>query len=164
MDYINELIGRYQNKGLLIDTNLLLLYFVGAYDPERIPRFKRTMSFTVDEFWLLAKFYSTFNKVITTPNILTEVSNLLGQLSEDLRQSFYTEFAKRIPDFEEHYTTSARVSAADHFIRFGLTDSGIADLVQGNYLVLTDDLRLARYLENRQIDVINFNHLRPLTW
>ena len=74
------------------------------------------------------------------------------------------DFAKRIPDFEEHYTPSARVSSATHFNRLGLTDSGIADLVKGNYLVLTDDFPLAGYLENRQIDVINFNNLRSLTW
>ena len=164
MEYINLLISRYRSKGLLIDTNLLLLYFVGASDPERIPRFKRTKAFKVEEFWLLAEFYSKFNKVITTPNILTEVSNLLGQLSEDLRYSFYDDFAKRIPAFEEYYTPSASISSATHFNRLGLTDSGIADLVKGNYLVLTDDFPLAGYLENRQIDVINFNNLRSLNW
>jgi rRNA-processing protein FCF1 len=164
MDYIKLLISRYRGNGLLIDTNLLLLYFVGASDLERVPKFKRTSSFTVEEFWLLAEFYDKFERVVTTPNILTEVSNLLGQLGEDLRKSFYAGFAKRIPDFEEFYTPSRTISATAHFNRFGLTDSGITDLVKDKYLVLTDDASLARYLENRQIDVINFNHLRRLTW
>ena len=75
MEYINELVSRYQNKGLLIDTNLLLLYFIGNYDPNRIPGFKRTMAFTVDEFWLLIGFLGVFDKLVTTPNVLTEVSN-----------------------------------------------------------------------------------------
>lgn len=164
MEYINELVARYQNKGLLIDTNLLLLYFIGAYDPDRIPKFKRTMAFTVDEFWLLASFLDVFDKLVTTPNVLTEVSNLSGQLAENLRAPFYSDFSNRIPLLEEHYVTSVSVSSSVHFNRFGLTDSGIVQLVRDNYLVLTDDLKLVRYLQNLGIDVVNFNHIRPLAW
>jgi hypothetical protein len=164
MEYINELVARYQNKGLLIDTNLLLLYFIGAYDPDRIPKFKRTMAFTVDEFWLLASFLDVFDKLVTTPNVLTEVSNLSGQLAENLRAPFYSDFSNRIPLLEEHYVTSVSVSSSVHFNRFGLTDSGIVQLVRDNYLVLTDDLKLVGYLQNLGIDVVNFNHIRPLAW
>jgi hypothetical protein len=32
----------YRNKGLLIDTNLLLLFFVGLHNRKGIQRFKRT--------------------------------------------------------------------------------------------------------------------------
>jgi rRNA-processing protein FCF1 len=164
MEYINELVARYQNKGLLIDTNLLLLYFIGAYDPDRIPKFKRTMAFTVDEFRLLASFLDVFDKLVTTPNVLTEVSNLSGQLAENLRAPFYSDFSNRIPLLEEHYVTSVSVSSSVHFNRFGLTDSGIVQLVRDNYLVLTDDLKLVGYLQNLGIDVVNFNHIRPLAW
>ena len=101
MEHINELVVRYQNKGLLIDTNLLLLYFIGAYDPTRIPKFKRTMAFTIDEFWFLVKFLGVFNKLVTTPNVLTEVSNLSGQLAENLR-FFYLTLVTAF-QLEEHY-------------------------------------------------------------
>ena len=164
MDYVSELLGRYRSKGLLIDTNLLLLYFVGTYDPDRIQRFKRTMAFTVDEFLLLSTVLNYFTTVVTTPNILTEVSNLSGQLPGDLRSDFYSNFAKRIPLMEEHYRTSASLSSSAHFNRFGLTDSGIVYTVKGNYLVLTDDLELYAYLLNLDIDAINFNHIRALSW
>jgi hypothetical protein len=164
MEYIEALIARYRHKGLLIDTNLLLLYFVGKNDPERIPRFKRTMAFTIPEFWLLEHFFDVFDKVITTPNVLTEVSNLLGGLPENLHSSFFSDFGTRIPSLEEHYTSSTSISSSTHFNQFGLTDCGIVELVKDNYLVLTDDLPLAGYLENRNIDVINFNHLRTFVW
>lgn len=164
MEYIKELMARYRTKGLLVDTNLLLVYFVGKYDPERVPQFKNTMKFSADEFLLLARFLDAFDNVITTPNVLTEVSNLSGQLAENLRTAFYANFAKSISRFEEHYSSSASIATSAHFDRFGLTDSGIAELVKGNYLVLTDDLSLFGYLQNRGIDAINFNHLRPLAW
>jgi hypothetical protein len=164
MEYINELVARYQNKGLLIDTNLLLLYFIGAFDPDRIPKFKRTMAFTVNEFWLLMTFLKVFDKLVTTPNVLTEVSNLSGQLAENLRVPFYSDFADRIPLLEEHYVPSVGASSMAHFSKIGLTDSAIVRLVKDKYLVLTDDLNLVGYLQNRSIDVINFNHIRTLAW
>src|SRR5205807_8110288 len=111
--------------GLLVDTNLLLLYFVGMYDQERIPRFKRTLTFTIEEFVLLASIFDSFDKVITTPNILTEVSNLSSQLPTNLHTHFYGYFASLIPFLEEHYTASGTISASTHFSKFGLTDAGI---------------------------------------
>lgn len=164
MDYVIEMISRYKTKGLLIDTNLLLLYFIGMYDQDRIPRFKRTMAFTIDEFILLALIFESFDRIITTPNILTEVSDFSGQLPRDLHSYFYGDFATRIPILEERYTASGAISASAHFNKFGLTDSGIVDTVKGNYLVLTDDLELFGYLQNLGIDAINFNHIRSLAW
>ena len=37
-------------------------------------------------------------------------------------------------------------------------------LVQGQYLVLTDDFRLSQYLPKIQVDAINFNHIRMYNW
>lgn len=34
----------------------------------------------------------------------------------------------------------------------------------GKYLVLTDDLKLANYLQSVEIDVINFNNIRLFNW
>src|SRR5438874_3180457 len=129
MEHIATLVSRYQNEGLLIDTNLLLLYFIGNYDPERIPKFKRTMTFTIDEFWLLVRFLDVFNRIVTTPNVLTEVSNLSGNLAENLHAPFFSDFANRIPLLEEHYVPSIDASSLVQFNKFGLTDSGIVQLV-----------------------------------
>jgi hypothetical protein len=164
MDYFEELLYRYQNKGLLIDTNLLLVYFVGSYDPYRISKFKRTIAFTVEDFYTLSAIFRFFAKVVTTPNILTEVSNLSNQLPEDIKPSYYSEFAKQIVAIEEQYTTSIKISTLGHFKKFGLTDSGIIDLVKDRYLVLTDDLKLVSYLQNVGIDALNFNNIRTLNW
>ena len=39
------LIEKYASRGVLVDTNILLLFVVGAFDRELIPRFKRTSHF-----------------------------------------------------------------------------------------------------------------------
>ena len=83
MNYAEQLLVRYRSRGVLVDTNLLLLYFVGLYNPSLIPQFKRTRIFTVNDFDVLQNFIALFSKVVTTPDILTEVSNLSNQLAEN---------------------------------------------------------------------------------
>ncbi len=162
--HLELLLARYKSKGLLVDTNLLLLYFVGAYDPHRIPKFKRTMTFVVEDFYTLLGFFNNFRRVVPTSNILTEVNSLAGQLPDDLKASFNPVFAERLTGLEEHYAKSEKLSQLPHFDKFGLTDAGIVDLAQGRYLVLTDDFRLFGYLQRLGVDAINFNHVRTLRW
>ncbi len=77
-DHVLQLVERYRSRGVLVDSNVLLLYFVGAYQRQLVPRFKRTAQFTVEDYDLLVHFLSNFRRIVTTPNILTEVNGLLG--------------------------------------------------------------------------------------
>jgi hypothetical protein len=150
----------YRWEGLLIDSNLLLLLFVGLCDRNRIQKFKRTAQFTIRDFERLAAFIGRFKEVVTTPSILTEVSNLLGQLPDSLKYSFYRHFAHAMKNMHEQYTPSQELGNEKGFPRFGLTDTAILQAASGRYLVLSDDLRLTRYLLSQNITVINFNQLR----
>jgi len=159
-DYLEAVVSKYRTKGALVDTNLLLLYFVGRYDEEQIPRFKRTKVYTIDDFTLLAVFLARFQCLVTTPNILTEVSNLSGQLPEPAKTVYFQEFKRQVRILEENYWPSVQACESPYLERLGLTDSVIADISKDKYLVLTDDLRLSGFLEKLRIDVINFNHIR----
>jgi hypothetical protein len=150
----------YRWEGLLIDSNLLLLLFVGLRDRDRIQKFKRTAQFTIRDFDRLAAFIKRFKEVVTMPSILTEVSNLLGQLPETLRYYSWQHFAHGLKNLREHYTPSQELGDESTFPKFGLTDTAILHAAGGKYLVLTDDFRLAHYLVGQNIDVINFNQLR----
>jgi rRNA-processing protein FCF1 len=122
------------------------------------------MIFAVEDFFTLLRFFEYFSKVVTTPNILTEVNSLANQLPDNIKVAFYPKFAEQIATLQEHYMESAKLSSTSYFIKLGLTDSGILDLAQGKYLVLTDDFPLAGRLEKQGIDVINFNHVRTMNW
>jgi hypothetical protein len=91
-EIINQLIVRYKQAGIMVDTNILLLYFVGAFDPNLIPRFKRTLQFAVEDHATLIRILRLFDKVVTTPNILTEVNRLSGQLGEAIRSQYFEKF------------------------------------------------------------------------
>ncbi|ODS34391.1 MAG: hypothetical protein SCARUB_00522 [Candidatus Scalindua rubra] len=164
MEYYQKIIQNYRSRGVLIDSNLLLLYFIGKYNLSIIQNFKRTKKYTIEDFDLLSQIIRYFPKLITTPNILTEVSNLCNSLPGNIKDNYFTKFAKQIQVLNEHYKRSSNICSLDHFKKFGLTDSGIIDLVKGNFLVLSDDLPLTNYLLSKNIDAINFNHLRPLNW
>lgn len=160
MSSSNEAGASYRDKGLLIDSNLLLLFFVGLHDRNRIQRFKRTAKFSVEDFDCLVGLIERFKEIATTPSILTEVSNLLGQLPSNLQYSFYQRFSYGLKNLDEHYTASRELADEKCFPRFGLTDTAILQAARGRFVVLTDDLPLVQFLQHEKIDVINFNHLR----
>ena len=133
-----QLLKKYQSKGILVDTNILLLWFVGRVNQKRISRFNRTKKFLPEHYQLLDRLLK-FSKVVTTPNILTEVNSLINQMGEPDRSKSLSVLAKEVSKLDEFYLESSTVSQEEKFTKFGLTDSGIISLVQGKYLVLTDD-------------------------
>ena len=159
---MNELYARYKNRGAVIDSNLLLLFFIGNYDTALISKFKRTRKYTVDDFALISNIFGYFNPVVATPNILTEVSNLSNQLTGKTRQEYFDDFVNRIELLEEQYCPSVQACSHPYFAKCGLTDSGIMKIALGKYLVFTDDFPLTGMLESLNIDVVNFNHIRGL--
>ena len=154
------LIGKYAHRGLFLDTNVLLLHFIGGFREDLISRFKRTSQFTPDDFRLLRRVLSRFQPWVTTPNVLTEVNGLSSQLGEPLKTEYFVSFARGITLLAEEYVPSTKAASGEVFPRLGLTDAGIVEAVRGRYLVLSDDLELTRYLAGLGVDALNFNHLR----
>jgi hypothetical protein len=156
--YEAALIQKHRRSGLL-------LYQVGLFDERAIKNFPQTKQYTIDDYHLLAKLIGRFSSVATTPNILTEVSNLSGKLSDPNLPRFRAAFKSKIDVIEEEYCTSRQAADSLAFAKFGLTDAGIASLVSENdFLVLTDDLPLAHWLQSKGADVLNFNRIRQLSW
>ncbi|NJO66187.1 MAG: hypothetical protein HC832_00945 [Leptolyngbyaceae cyanobacterium RM1_405_57] len=164
MNEIESLFSRYRQRGVLVDTNILLLYFVGTTNRERISRFNRTQNFVPEDYDLLLQILGYFQTVATTPNILTEVSSLANQLGEPERSKCFAVFAQSISAFEETYLESKGIVTDQQFTKFGLTDCGILSFAKDQYLVLTDDLRLANYLQRQGVDTVNFNNIRVWGW
>ncbi|MBD2605680.1 hypothetical protein H6G81_14375 [Scytonema hofmannii FACHB-248] len=163
-DYIRSLFQSYKQKGILIDTNILLLWFVGTVNQSRISQFNRTEKFLPEDYDLLVSILSYFSKIVTTPNILTEVNSLVNQIGEPERSQCYSVFAQAMTVLDEFYIESVNAVQLDNFIKYGLTDCGIVTLAKNKYLVLTDDFKLANYLQKVGIDTINFNNIRTYGW
>jgi hypothetical protein len=145
---------------LLIDTNLLLVLVVGAYDRGQIERFKRTRAYTADDYDLLLRFIGGFGELVVTPNVLTEVSNLAGQLAEPLRSRVLAALSLLAVQVQERYFPSRDAAREPDFTRLGLADVSILLTAREPVAVLTDDLPLYLRLAAQDTYVVNFNHLR----
>jgi hypothetical protein len=161
--YIDYLLRNYITKGIVIDTNLFILYLIGNYDSKIISKFKRTESYSVEDFYILRRFILSFRKAIITPNIMTEVSNLLESLNRRNNYQLFLFFHKLLKSLKEEYIESVKAAEIACFQKFGLTDSSIYFLAK-EFLILTDDLPFYHYLETQKLQAINFNHLRSVKW
>ncbi|HEX8904009.1 MAG TPA: hypothetical protein VF771_04165 [Longimicrobiaceae bacterium] len=145
---------------LLVDTNLLLLLVVGAHDPSQITRFKRTAKFSPDDYDRLNDFISDYAELLVTPNILTEVSNLAGQLADPLRGEVFASLALIANQAMERYFPSRDAVREPDFTRLGLADISVLLAAREKVAVLTDDLELYLELAKLRLHVFNFDHLR----
>lgn len=157
---MEELIAKHAQRGIVIDTNILLLLVVGSIDRNFVSEYKRTATFTPDDFDLLETIVSFFRCIITTPHVLTEVSNLTEGIKGVRRDEMLDRFISWMSKWQEEYTPTAGLAQAPIFRRLGVADSAVAALGERDWLVLTDDLSLYLHLANAGHDVINFNHLR----
>ncbi len=157
---VSKLIAIYRSKGVLLDSNLLILLLVGTYDRDLIGIDKRLADYIPEDLDALLSLIKNFREVFTTPSILTEVSNL----SQHLDSAFISVFVSHIKIAAETHVESRKLCDDDLFSKVGLTDTGIACVAGGTLLVLTDDFRLAGHLQKRKIDVLNFNHIRTYAW
>jgi predicted nucleic acid-binding protein len=150
--------------GLLIDTNLLVLFAVGSVNRGRIETFKRTRRYTIDDFELLLRVIGRWRSLYTVAHILAEVSNLTdlpGPEGPQVRQLL----KETIPLLTEAEMPSARATDDPVYRNLGLVDAAIAAAArQHQCTVLTDDLDLYLMLERDKVQVVYFTHLRRLAF
>jgi hypothetical protein len=157
---LKQLFARYRSTGILLDTNLLLLYLIGLLDPDRIELFKRTEKFSYEDFQILLRIMRPFKIIRTLPHVLAEVNSLSGQLHSNILPSFREICKAQIELFEEASPASISASQRPEFRYLGLTDAAVIIESIGKLLVLTDDLPLYVALNKAGVDVLNFTAMR----
>lgn len=163
MDYLEGVIVKYSNKGIILDTNLLILFVVGNFNLNLIETFGRTKSrgYLKEDFIFLINLLRKFKHIYLTPHILTELSNMTF---EKINKKNFTEYlssvVNSIKDKKEYYI-SKDILATTACLKFGFADSSIFELAKKENLpVLTDDYKLSGFLAKNKIDCININHLK----
>jgi hypothetical protein len=147
-------IKRYQSKGALFDANLLLVYVVGKCGRNRLPNLQHTKQYAED-FPLIEKLVESFSRLYTTPNVLTEVSNLGKKVGVD----FFVQLKSIVHVLDEQYCTSRDATLSIQFNKLGLTDSGLLH-ISPKFLIVTADFPLYSVLRANKVDAVNFDHLR----
>src|SRR5450756_319307 len=73
-----------RSRGVLIDTDLFVLFIVGSVNRNRIPHFKRTTNYTPADWDLLIGLLEQIPRRYSLPHILAEVSTLTDMKGPEL--------------------------------------------------------------------------------
>src|SRR3954452_22608016 len=96
-----EFLVKHKGRSALIDANLLLTYLVGKTDRRSLSKLKYTKQYEGD-FELIERVVESFSVIYTTPNVLTEVSNL----GKGLGPRFFQTLGKAVNVLKEEYFDS----------------------------------------------------------
>lgn len=159
--YDEVLVERYMGKGLLVDSNLLLLHLIGCYDLGLIinGNLTKLSQYSEEDFNILQRLINLFPKTVTTPHVLAEVTNLASDLPESTRVSCLGKFVPIFSNFDELEVDSFELAGRQEFCYLGLTDTALAKL-STDYLIVTSDARLIGRMNLMGLEGLNFNHLR----
>jgi hypothetical protein len=162
-----QLFASHAGKSVLLDSNLLLVFLAGTLDKRLFGTFKRISDYTLKDYELLVRLLSSFTTLLTTPHILTEVSNLANSLPERFRPDWHRNIATLIasehetPGLRERWTPALELAKMPEFSAFGITDAALSKLTS-DALVVTEDYRLSGTLLSQGVHVLNFRDLRKL--
>jgi hypothetical protein len=145
-----------------LDANLLLLLIVGESSKDWIAGHKRLGQYDPAAFDFLTQAIGGASKIVTTPNVLTEVSNLLVQGVAEPRRSVlrqgYSGFLTSASC--EIYHPSSIAAVDPEFSRLGLADCVWLGCMDDETVLLTDDLELYLAAVSRGLIAFNFTRLR----
>ncbi|WP_375453857.1 hypothetical protein [uncultured Methylobacterium sp.] len=147
-------------RRVFIDTNLLLLLFVGTASEAYIAAHRRTRAYTVDDFVLLKLLIADAAVFVTTPNVLAETSNLIRQFDRPRLTPILDVFRSFAAAASETYVRSAQGVGAADFERLGLNDVTILEAQEPDVTLITDDLNLYLTSATAGRKVLNFTHER----
>jgi len=162
-----QLFASFSGKGVLLDSNLLLVFLSGLLGARLFQRFKRVSEYTLEDYDLLVRVLGSFTELVTTPHILTEVSNLANSLPESYKRDWYSNLATLIASqrapvgLRERWTSAVDLAKMPEFLAFGITDAALTQL-SSEALVITEDYRLSGSLRSQGVPVLNFGDLRKL--
>lgn len=159
-EYAGTLIEKYKNRGILLDANLCLLFLIGQIDPSRIGHERGVKEFAGEDYRLLREILECFRILYTTPNVVTEVSNLLRAGGRERMRGATEALRRWVILTKEEYVEGRNIVGDPCFMKFGITDAGLKIVLSRGILLVTTDWPLAGYVEALKFDVLNFNNLR----
>ncbi len=143
----------------------MVLLVVGKVAPDLIGKHNNLLGYTEQDYLTLIKILFGTKKLLVTPSILTETSNLLGQIGDPHKTRLFEGFKtviRAMEVIEEIYVPSSVAANRPEFVRLGLTDAGTLVDHDSHFVLLTADAKLyvAAHAVGRAAE--NFNHYRTL--
>lgn len=161
---IADLIGRYRDVGVVVDTNILLLLLVARINFARVEAWSRTRKhFLEEDYERPGELLAPLSQLVATPHILTEASNFANDFGENERKVFRGQFAQTLPRLQEEHVPASVILAMPETLWLGVADAALIHLARNNFLILTVDALLAEYIQRGGRGCINYNHISCTT-
>lgn len=128
-------------KGVVVDTNVLLLLIVGSYDSRCISEHRRLGStYNPSDYDKLIRFLGHFDRLVCVPGALTEISNLISDNNDPVSVGIKQRFMIFVREALEIYTPSAQLVDRAEFFWLGLSDTAqLHAAKEQNFVLLTAD-------------------------
>lgn len=146
---------------LVLDANLSILVAVGLTKRDYIPKHKRLQGYDEIDFETVTRIIENSTKLVLTPNVLTETSNLINYIGEPIRSEVMSVFGRIINSTVEKVIESRLAVQRPEYLRLGLTDAVLLALTQSlKGTLLTVDLGLYLAALDAGLEAINYNHIK----
>lgn len=166
---LSEEFIRYINKEIIIDTNRLLLLLIGNYDESEGSDFLKRFDYSKEDYKILKNFISQLNiKIVITPQILSEISNLLNKNIKPEKSferviEWLVKISRLLKETKESYIEKNIILNEDIVKKLGFTDTSIIISSRNNgFPVLTGDIRLYGECNKKRLDTISYDVLKSI--
>lgn len=157
-----QLLPNSQNiKGIVPDSNLLVLFLVGLYDTNQISQYKRSQMYSVNDYNKLVKILLSYKKIVLNQPIITEACNHLDNLNAQLSSLFYDRIKIELMKYADDSQTTNHILSRDTFVTLGFADSSL-EMLSSNYVVLTDDSPLYGQILSKSGKVIFWRQIKDI--
>ncbi len=147
---------------ILIDTNALIILIMGRINPKLINTHRRTSIYDEEDYYNLIEFVKDISKIITLPNILTEVDNLLNSDLGKYHYQYIKVFLEFLKQSNEKYFETKKIIESQHFLNLGLTDSAIIEVAKDCDYLITADSKLSDFAKANSINVIDLVEIKNI--
>lgn len=149
---------------LIIDTNILFLFFIGVFNCDYLKECPlitdNGKNYTTEHFELMKKILSIFlYKIIITPHIVSEI-NMLSRKRikpETKMNEVFSKMVQQLENCQEEQVELKIILKNGGVLKFGFTDISLIEAATKNkWVILTDEFELySTYYTN--VPIVYFN-------
>jgi len=141
---------------VVIDSNIFILFLVGQINENKIKNYTRNSIYSKEDYYFLINILSKYDRIITSPNILTEVDNILNRITGDDKYRYLAIVKNIYKQTIEKYLETESVSQNWFFDILGITDSAIIIMARECDLLISADSALCDYAKSLGIETFDF--------
>ncbi|MDD4382554.1 MAG: hypothetical protein PHD49_00170 [Candidatus Shapirobacteria bacterium] len=166
LEEISQFRAKHYSAELIIDTNILLLLLVGAYDKEFLTNCglmtENGKNYKIEDYNVLIKIVARFlNKITITPQITAEIWSLSKtKIPSVIFNKYFSQTLESLKSYQEkNIPLSVILQNHQQVLEFGFTDIGLTEAARENKaIILTDEYPFYATFREK-IPIIKFSNI-----